>query len=251
MAKQPNALPLLIAITIMLSSCSLGIFPPKETPTATAQIEQTITAAIETVYAEATETARIAALSATATITDTPTLTASATPSLTPAKTSTASITPTGTPTASATPVPVVGFPENAIVAYFVIIGSGGPVACGDSVIPVLTGHYKTGNTEEDLRTALNYLFSAGQYVLGLYNATYTSSLKATTIDYHAGRGTAITQLAGSYVPPITKCDAHRYRAQVWTTAYQFDEIKDFTPYIGGALLGDRLYAVMLNGADE
>ncbi len=240
---------LLTGFVLLLSACTLKISSLGATPTVTPDLEQTITHAVEMVYAEATETARVAILSATATSTATftPTSTLTFTPS--PTITNTPSNTPTETLTA--TPVPGKGIPENAIVAYFVIIDSGGPVGCGDSVIPVLTGHYKTGNTEQDLRTALNYLFSAGRYVLGLYNATYTSSLQAMTIDFEAGNGSAVTQLSGSYVPPETKCDAHRYRAQVWTTAYQFDEIKDFTPYVGGALLGDRLYAAMLNAADE
>ncbi|MBC8509210.1 MAG: hypothetical protein H8D34_30525 [Chloroflexi bacterium] len=249
--KLKHSTILVLAGLIFLSSCTFNLSNIGATPTATPDIEGSVTAAIETVYAEATEEKHIAMLSSTATSTLTHTPSATMTPSLTPTETFTPSITPTETPTSTNTPVPVSGIPENAIVAYFVIIGSGGPVACGDSLIPVLTGHYKSGDPAADLRVALNYLFSAGQYVLGLYNATYTSSLRATSVDFHRGKGSADAQLTGSYVPPATKCDAHRYRAQVWTTAYQFDEVKDFTPWLGGALLGDRLYASMLNAADE
>jgi len=239
---------LLIGLTF-LSACAFDIATGNATPTVTADLGGTITAAVETVYAQVTETARIAALSATATAT--PTMTASLTPSPTPTDTPTASETPTEIPTATATAKTDGYIPEEAIVAYFVSVGAGGQDGCGDSLIPVMTGHHKSGNTEEDLKIALNYLFSIGRYVLGLYNATYPSSLRVTTIDFRPGSGVAVAQLDGSYVPPATKCDAHRYHDQVWATAYQFDDIKDFTPHVGGSLLGDRLYASMLNAADE
>lgn len=124
-------------------------------------------------------------------------------------------------------------------------------MGCGDNLIPVLTGQYKTGDISHDLKVALDFLFSTGEYIIGLYNATHASDLRTTEVTYHPGDGHTIVQLTGIYEPPITKCDAHRYRAQVWETANQFDEIKDFTAYVRGALLGDKLYHVMLNGEDE
>lgn len=251
MKKKSHQIIILWAVlamfAVLLSGCEFSLSPATTTPTS--NIDLTVTSAIATVNAGFTQTAESIALSATATstitLTPTSTTTFTYTPSITP------SITPTETPSPTNTRAPGDPIPENAIVAYFVKIDTGGPVGCGDTLVPILTGYYRTGNTVEDLRAALNYLFSASNYVLGLYNATYTSSLQATEIEFHQGQGSAITKLTGSYNEPITKCDAHRYRAQVWSTAYQFDEIKDFTPYVGGKLLGDRLYAVMLNGADE
>ena len=240
-----------IALAVTLSGCSFGAAEPTATPTEGPDL--TITAAAQTAEAEITETARIFALSATATSTQTHTPTITFTPTNTATFTLTPSLTPSETPTETPThtPIPYTGPPENAIIAYFVIRGSGGPIGCGDNLIPVLTGQNKTGNIESDLIVALNFLFSSGEYVIGLYNATHASGLKATSVDYHPGKGTAVTQLTGVYVAPVTKCDAHRYREQVWATAYQFDEITDFSPFMGGALLGDRLYSVMLNGEDE
>lgn len=237
-------------LTIILSACSFNLLPEASTPTADAVAS--VTAAVSTAYAEMTEAAHIAVLSATATFTHTPTPTSTATITPSPTITYTATMVPlTDTSTPTLTPVPGSNIPDNAIVAYFVKTNSGGPIGCGDTLVPILTGHYLTGNTIEDLRAALNYLFAAGNYVLGLYNATYLSSFQATEITFERGTGSATTLLAGSYVEPITKCDAHRYRAQVWSTALQFDEITNFTPFVGSKLLGDRLYTIMLNGADE
>ncbi len=258
MAFKENKLKLFILVVLVLSGCLSGctfnLLNLADTPTSTPDIDGTVTAAIETVFAQSTETARIAALSATATATatHTQTLTSTATTTRTPTQTETLtpSIAPTDTPTATSTSAPSGGISEDAIVAYFVIKGSGGPVACGDSLIPVYTGHYKSGNTGNDLRIALDFLFSAGQNILGLYNATYPSRFSAGTVEYNAGQATVY--LSGNYVPPVTKCDAHRYEAQVNTTAFQFDEIKQFSPFIaGGGSLGDRLYSVMLSGEDE
>lgn len=249
--KKIILITIILNLVFVISGCSFSPAPPTETPTQGPDL--TVTHAVETAYVELTEQAHILALSATLTPSITPTHTQ--TPTFTPTFTYTPSITPTATetgiPTQTATALPNFGIPEDAIVAYFVIVGSGGPVGCGDNLIPVRTGQYRTGNVEEDLKVALNYLFSAGEYIIGLYNATHASSLKAGDVDFNPGTGKTHAGLTGTYVPPVTKCDAYRYREQVWQTAYQFDEITSFTPLLGGALLGDRLYSVMLNGADE
>jgi hypothetical protein len=250
--KVISITPFITMLAFLLSACSFSLLPDAIIPTSDTQAS--VTAAVSTAYAEMTESVRIAELSATATFTNTA-IPPSATPSasVTATATLTASQTPTMAPTETLTytPVPGKNIQANEIVAYFVQTNTGGPIGCGDTLVPIRTGLYRTGNTVEDLRAALNYLFRASNYVLGLYNATYTSSLQAGEIDFNKSSGTAITRLSGSYVPPLTKCDGHRYREQVWATAYQFDAIRDFTPYVGGKLLGDRLYAVMLNGADE
>lgn len=240
---------LITALSLIISGCSFNLLPESGTPTP--DVAASVTAAVSTAYAEMTNEAVIAALSATATFTVTPSPTLKPTFTVTPSLTPSLTATNTPTETLTNTPKPGSNIPDNAIVAYFVSVGTGGPVGCGDTLVPILTGHYRTGNTIEDLRAALNYLFAAGNYVLGLYNATYLSSFQATEITFDQSAGTATTLLAGSYTEPVTKCDAHRYRAQVWATALQFDEVTNFTPYIGSKLLGDRLYTVMLNGADE
>jgi len=256
----------ILILSGLLSGCSFNFPDFAATSTSTPDFDSTVTAAILTAFAKVTETARIAALSATATATathtqtltstatttHTQTLTSTATTTLTPTQTETLtpSTAPTDTPTVTSTSAPSGGISKDAIVAFFVIKGSGGPVACGDSLIPVYTGHYKSGNIGNDLKIALDFLFSAGQNILGLHNATYPSRFSAGTVEYNAGQATVY--LSGNYVPPVTKCDAYRYEAQVNTTAFQFNEIKQFSPFIaGGGSLGDRLYSVMLSGEDE
>jgi len=193
---------LLIVILFGGSGCSLL---PQPTATPTAGPDLTVTAAVETAKAEITETARIFELSATATYTPTFTPTVTFTPTNTATFTVTPSLTPSDTPTETPTdtPIPYTGPPENAIVAYFVIIGSGGPIGCGDNLIPVLTGQYKTGDITHDLKVAMDFLFSTGEYIIGLYNATHTSDLRTTEVTYHAGDGHTIIQLTGIYEPRL------------------------------------------------
>jgi hypothetical protein len=168
----------------------------------------------------------------TSTPTDLPTLTFTPSPTLTETPTSMPSETPTNTQVGS--------IPENAIIFYLTLLGTGGPVGCGDSLIKLTTGSYRTGDTAADLKVALDGLFSAGQYAGGLYNATYPSRLIVDRVNLTPD-GTAIVYFGGSYIKPADSCDASRYRSQVWATALQFEDIKRFEPYVGNALLGDRL----------
>jgi hypothetical protein len=158
-----------LAIFIALSLIPI-FFPGNPSVVITEEPGLSITAAIETVMVDITKTALANAPQATSTNTQTPVPTVSLTPThiapftVTATASMTASVTSTTTSTEitteipTKTPVPYNGLPENAIVAYFVIIGSGGPVGCGDNLIPVQTGHYKTGNIEYDLQVALNFL---------------------------------------------------------------------------------------------
>ncbi len=173
----------------------------------------------------------------TPTSTDTPT----ATPTDTPTPTETPSVTSTPTETPTNTPVPSGYIPENAILIYFVHLGTGGPIGCGDSLIPLTTGLYRTGDVEQDIKLALDRLFTSGQYSGPLYNATYTSSLSVSSVEHKKSDGRTTVQHDGSYVRPENSCDASRYRSQVWATALQFPEVTRFTPWAGNALLGDLL----------
>ena len=95
--------------------------------------------------------------SPTLTETHTPTPTDSLTPTLTPSNTATETPTETTTPT----PTKVTGYvPDNAIVIYLTHIGTGGPIACGDSLVAIMTGYVRTGNIETDIALAVDTLFS-------------------------------------------------------------------------------------------
>jgi hypothetical protein len=174
----------------------------------------------------------------TQTSTFTPTKTSTNTPTFTPFPTETASQTPTETPTSTPT-TPFGYISENAIVIYLTLLGTGGPVACGDSIFAVKTGHNRTGDIEKDIQLAVDTLFSIGQYSGWLYNATYPSSLRVGGVNLE--KGEAVVELQGVYVKPENACDASRYRAQVWTTIKQFPEVTRAIPKVRGALLGDLL----------
>jgi hypothetical protein len=184
--------------------------------------------------------------------TQTPTISPSPTDTLLPVPTTTAEYTTTAlstqtqTPTSTPTETPTTtskpysgSLPENAIVIYLTQLGTGGPVGCGDSLVPIMIGVERTGDLEKDIQLAVNALFSVGQYSLSLYNATYPSSLRFS--GFHLDKGEAIVEFGGSYVKPENACDASRYRAQVWTTIQQFPEVIRAIPKYKSALLGDLL----------
>lgn len=221
-------------LAILLTGCSLSPSANLAAELAAAAISTTTA---ETAIAEYTQAAASPTPLATATHTATATDLPTQIPTPSPTFTKTPSLTPTETPTNTQIPW---GIPEDAIIYYLVSLGTGGPVGCGDSLVKVSTGHRRTGDTAADLTVALNAIFATGQYLGGLFNATYPSSLRVADVDLSAD-GLAIVKLAGSYVKPTTSCDASLYRSQVWGTALQFKEIIRFQPHAGNALLGDRL----------
>lgn len=237
-----KALPLLMIMS-MFCSCSM-ILGPNEAQVAGihTQVAQaiyatrTLQAALDLEDQQTAEAGYTLTPSSTIppTSTDLPTLTVTLKPSLTPSETL--------TPTSTETPTSAYGatIPENAIFFYLTLLGTGGSIGCGDSLIKLTTGQTKTGDVAADLKVALDSLFSIGQYAAGAYNATYPSVLRVDQVNLSQD-GTAVVILSGTYVKPNDSCDASRYRSQVWATALQFKEIKRFEPYIGNSLLGDRL----------
>jgi len=112
-------------------------------------------------------------------------------------------------------------------------------VACGDSLVPIMTGYTRTGNIDKDIQLAIDTLFSVGQNSGGLYNATYPSNLRVSGVNINHGE--AIVDLDGYYEKPQNACDASRYRAQVWATIKQFPEVSRAIPKVRDKLLGDLL----------
>jgi len=181
----------------------------------------------------------------TSTFTPTATATPTETPTITPSPTDTPTATPTATPTETATntPAPFVGLSPHIIWRYFTHLGTGGPVACGDSLVAYDTGFARTGDIEEDVRLALTRLFeSGGPYIGALYNATYQSNIRVVAVDHKKSNGVVTITLAGSFVKPEDGCDRLRYREQVWATARQFPEVSQAIIWINGTLLGDHLW---------
>jgi ribulose bisphosphate carboxylase small subunit len=127
---------------------------------------------------------------------------------------------------------------------YFTILDSGGPVACGDSLYAIYTGHVRTGNTEEDIQIALDSLFSSGPYFGNFYNAVYPNNFRVQSVDFKQSTGRADIVLNGGYVKPADYCDSRRYREQIWATARRFPEVQRISISLtNGILLGDLLAA--------
>jgi len=220
----------LIIVVGLLSACSSG----------TAEQTASSTVAPTNTPVPPTDTP----LPPTATQTATTTITSTPSPTLTPTNTVTPTPTETytATPTATNTPVPQAGIPENVIVKYLVLEGTGGSTGCGDSLIPVSAGFVRTGDVKEDVKIALTSLFSTGtKYSGNLYNPLYQSKLRVTDISFKKNSGNVTVHFTGSFTKPKDDCDKLLYRAQVWATARQFPEVKLATIWLNKYLLGDLL----------
>jgi hypothetical protein len=128
-------------------------------------------------------------------------------------------------------------------VKYLVHQGTGGSTGCGDSLVPVSTGQLATGDIEEDVKIALNSLFSTGtEYVGNLYNPLYQSKLRVRNVKFKKSSGALTIHLAGGFTKPKDDCDKKLYRAQVWDTARQFPEVWRAYIWVNNKyLLGDLL----------
>jgi hypothetical protein len=123
---------------------------------------------------------------------------------------------------------------------YFISLGDGGPVACGDYLIGVSTGVSRSKDPERDITIALEKLFSYSQkYEFGLYNPLYLSNIRLDKVDFRSGGGLVNVYLRGKYVRPEDKCDNLRVKAQVWTTIRQFRAVKATNIYLNRVPFGD------------
>jgi len=151
------------------------------------------------------------------------------------------------TPPPFPTPAPVPTKTEEDLARgpkYFLIIpDNGGPFACGDG-LAYFYSYQKSHTPEEDIKVALNALFSVRQeYVGNYYNPVYQSSLRVKDVEFNNGRPTI--RLGGTFVKPKSKCEAERIHLQVWKTASQFSSVTSRPIiFVGNALLGDLLQAI-------
>jgi hypothetical protein len=130
----------------------------------------------------------------------------------------------------------------NLIVKYLVHQGTGGPSGCGDTMVPVSAGFLRTGDVKEDVKIALNSLFSTGtKYSGNLYNPLFQSKIRVNEVSFKKSSSNVTVHLTGSFTKPKEDCDKLLYRAQVWDTARQFPEVKLATIWMNQYLLGDLL----------
>jgi hypothetical protein len=125
---------------------------------------------------------------------------------------------------------------------YLIHLGTGGPVACGDSLVAVNIGK-RTGDVKKDAATALRSLFSTGKFSGALYNPLASSKLKVRQVEYNPSTKKYQIFLGGKLVKPDAYCEIARARAMVWATAQQFPEVRHATIWLGSGLLGDLLAA--------
>jgi len=209
-----------IVLTASLSACSGGLFSsPTATPTFTA-IPPSPTP-----------------LPPTETATPLPT----ATPTETASPTSTEIPLPSATPTD--TPPPPTPSGDDAIYIYYIKLGGGGGVGCGDSLVALNTGIWRTGDVTRDVRVALERLFSYHSETWGtLYNPLWRSSIGVADIGFHEGSGELTVYLSGVYGRSGDRCDSQRARAMIWATMRQFPQVKGhINAFLNSSLLGDIL----------
>lgn len=178
----------------------------------------------------------------TETPTETPLPTATATETATPIP----SDTPTTTPTETATPKPASGgaggyaIVEDPIRIYFIALGTGGPVGCGDSVIWTGFGQSRTNDIARDVEMALNKLFSyKDEYVGGMYNPASHSNLKVDQVKFTSSNGLITVRLRGKYNRPDDPCENSRVKAQIWSTIRQHRGVKATNIYLNRVPFGD------------
>jgi LysM repeat protein len=135
--------------------------------------------------------------------------------------------------------VPTEGtaFFERVNVAL-IALDDGGPVGCGDSIVPV---EVEVEPTQTPLTAALNALFAIDEEFYGqsgLYNALHNSDLSVEGIDIEDGEATI--NLAGE-LSLAGECDDPRVAAQLRQTALQFSTVDEATFYLNGEPLDQVL----------
>lgn len=166
-------------------------------------------------------------------ITETPT----ETPTSIPTKTST----PTTTTTPSETPLPPTPSGDAAVYIYVIQTNTGGPVSCGDSLVAINTGVWRTGDVAVDVKAALKRLLVKVQYFGSQVNPVYLSNIEVESVAYKSSTGVVSVRLRGTYVRSDDPCDSSRVRAQIWTTIRQFPGVQVVDILLNQNLLGDIL----------
>lgn len=121
---------------------------------------------------------------------------------------------------------------------HFVALGTGGPLGCGDSIVPVTI---ELPATQAILRATLEkQLAQTTQFYgeSGLYNALYQSQL--TINDVRIDNGVATIRLVGRIVLGGV-CDAPRVQAQLEQTALQFSTVNQVRIFVNGNPLQEVL----------
>lgn len=171
-----------------------------------------------------------------------PTATKTATETRLPTHTSTAS----PTETVTNTPAPTLesgkvarSSVENPIVYYLIQPDTGGPEACGDSIIGIGIGVSRSNDISNDVTLALEALLGQkSEWVLGLFNPVSWSTINLKDVSFSEGLITV--NFTGKFEKSDDKCDNLRVKAQIWSTIRQFRAIKSTNIYLNNVPFGDR-----------
>jgi hypothetical protein len=148
-------------------------------------------------------------------------------------------LTPPPLPTASLTPTLVDG----GVFYYLVAENTGGPFACGDSLLRVYPGIAKTGDIETDLRSAMNAMFSnSHHHYNGLLNPLHASSLWFADAAFQGSE--LHVRLRGDLVRPKDDCESKRMYAQVWQTIFHNSGQDRAVVWLNQALFADLLVVI-------
>ena len=130
------------------------------------------------------------------------------------------------------------------IVYYLIHKDTGGPLKCGDSLFPISTGKFRTGDIEEDAKIAFKALLALKQAEQGdFYNALYKSSLNVVSADWAPQKGWLEVSIAGNMNTKGDECDRSRIGDQLWATIRQFPEVQHADIRWNGGPLMDRIYS--------
>jgi hypothetical protein len=142
-------------------------------------------------------------------------------------------------------PAPPTSTPAPPLIVYYlVLLDSGGPLKCGDSLYPVSTGKYRTGDIAKDVQIAMSSLFkNHDQYTGELYNALYKSRLSVDDVTVDKVTGWVEVFTAGNIDAKSDSCDRSLISDQIWGTMRQFTEIPHFDVRWNGQNIQDRLYS--------
>lgn len=224
---------LLILFILMITSCS----PITASQSSNIDMAEDITPAETRIPTKTKVPSQTPSLTATQTATATLTATATVTATRFPTKTSS----PTTTPEPTDTPIPISA-QSSGISIYLVHLLGDGTDPCQANLVPVSTGLVATGDVKQDVKTAVNALFSLGVKYSGvLFNPLFQSNLRVSDLEYKKSDNDITVYLTGSFAKPKTDCEKKLYRNQVWDTIRQFPEVKRAHVWVGNLKLGDLL----------
>lgn len=146
--------------------------------------------------------------------------------------------TPEPTPTIEPSPTA----DQKGVTYYLVALNTGGPLGCGDTLIPVYTGIPSSGDLEKDIHNSLKTLLKLKVKDFGgLYNPLHNAHLNTGKISFHQGSGNVSVNLNGSIPKPDDECEYHRVRGVLWETVRQYRNVSGVTFWIGDKLIGDLI----------